>query len=407
MSCLTARNAKLFHVIPALALAVAALALRVPPALAADHGDAPSNANDRAADLGDSFLFLDPNDNGKLILAMTVQGFIVPGEAVNFGFFDGSVRYRFELETTGDAVPDEFIDVTFSEKSVSGANPQVATVRSTFFRSFTGLTTVANLSPNSAAPGITTDPASGISVFAGIVDDPFTFDIPAFSRFVASVNAGAPNPAVFERGRDTFAGYNTLAIALSIPVERIRQVLARGVHVVGLNSRTSRPQNSGIEKGRTKYNSPSGNIDRAGNPAVNVALIPYPRKNEFNLSSTEDDASGKFASDIVATLRRFGTNDTNIAILAGVAVAHGDFLHLDLRVSNSGGGGGINAGAGFPNGRRLGDDVIDTILFFVANQTPLTDNANANDVPLRDAFPFFAPPHQPFEPGTLDDRTRN
>jgi hypothetical protein len=79
---------------------------------------------------------------------------------------------------------------------------------------------------------------------------------------------------------------------------------------------------------------------------------------------------------------------------------------LDITKANSGPGGGNNAGAGFPNGRRLGDDVIDTILFFVANQNALKDNANANDVPLRDAFPFFAPPQQPRDSG-VDDNTRN
>ena len=144
-----------------------------------------------------------------------------------------------------------------------------------------------------------------------------------------------------------------------------------------------------------------------GNPAVNVALIPFGRKNEYNVSTTEDDANGRFAADIIATLHKFGTDDTNIGILANVAVLHGDFLRLDTALANTGPGGGDNAGAGFPNGRRLGDDMIDTILFFIANQHALSDNANANDVALRDAFPYLAPPHQPLETGTIDDNTRN
>ena len=103
-----------------------------------------------------------------------------------------------------------------------------------------------------------------------------------------------------------------------------------------------------------------------------------------------------------------GTNQDNVNLLAQVAVLKGDFLRLDLGKANSGAGGGNNAGAGFPNGRRLVDDTIDTILAIVTNGAITTgDNVNANDVPLRDAFPFFAPPQQPFPSGTVDDRTRN
>ena len=57
-------------------------------------------------------------------------------------------------------------------------------------------------------------------------------------------------------------------------------------------------------------------------------------------------------------------------------------------------------------GRRLADDTIDTLLFFIANQNPLSDNVNASDVPPRDLFPFFGHPQQPRDSG-VDDNTRN
>ncbi len=376
---------------------------------AADHGDSPNNASDRAADLGDTFLFLDPNDNTKVIIMTTVQGFIVPGEAVNFALFDHRVRFRFELEVNGDAAPDHFIDVTFSEKVLAANNPQTATIVSTFFPSFTANTTPSNLTATVPTPTITTS-SSGISFFAGQVDDPFFFDIPAFGRFVASVNAGTPDPTQFQRGRDTFAGYSTLAISLSIPITMVTPLLrAQAGNLLGVNARTARRQAASLTS-RPFRGSPLftyTDVDRDGNPAVNVALIPYARKNEYNLASTLDDAAGRFAADIVATLTRFGTNSANINVLAGVAVAKGDYLRMNLSTANSGIGSGTNAGAGFPNGRRLGDDVIDIILTIIANGTPLGDNVNANDVPFRDTFPFFAPQPQPFATGTTDDRTRN
>lgn len=387
---------------------VFALALVLPTdrTMAADHGDAPLQANDRQGDIGDTYLFLDPNDNTRLVFAMTTQGFITPGEAVNFGFFDQRVRYRFELETTGDAKPDHFIHVAFTDKSLSGANPQVATITSTFFEPFTGPSTVATLS---AAPGARTiTPSGGVLFFAGIVDDPFFFDIPGFARFVSSVNGGTPNPSLLSRGRDTFAGYNTLAIAFSLPVAQVQALMAPGLNVLGVNSVTFRPTNAKITtKKPGKKVAPKQRIDRAGNPAVNVALIPFGRKNEFNKATTEDDAKGLFAGDIVATLQKFGTSQANIDALAGVAVATGDFLHINLATANTGPGGGDNTGAGFPNGRRLRDDVIDIILTIVNNGGAFGDSVPANELAILDNFPFFAFPHQPRDPGNTDDLTRN
>src|SRR2546428_1723161 len=380
---------------------------------AADHGDGALISVDRAGDLGDLFVFLDPNDSTKVIMAMTVQGFIVPGEAVNFSVFDRSVRFRFELETTGDAKPDKFIDVMFSEKTKATTEQQTATITLPSGAKFTAPTTLSNLSAAASPPVITTDPASGVSFFAGEVDDPFFFDIPGFNRFVASVLRNAADPTQLQRGRDTFAGYNTLAIALSVPVSLLQPVAG---NTLGVDARTQRLKTAILKKSgqavvpRKKRLGPRLflNLDRMGNPAVNVALVPFARKNEYNLASTEDDAKGKFATDIMTMLTKLGTSQANINVLAQVAVQKGDLLRLDLGKANSGPGGGNNAAAAYPNGRRLGDDTIDTILTIVTNGAITTgDNVNANDVPLRDAFPFFAAPQQPRAPGIIDDNTRN
>ena len=76
-------------------------------------------------------------------------------------------------------------------------------------------------------------------------------------------------------------------------------------------------------------------VERMGNPAVNVALIPFTRKDEHNFATPEDDAAGQFAADIVATLTALGTNATNIGILANVAVTNGDYLRLNLTTPNT------------------------------------------------------------------------
>ena len=378
--------------------------------MAADHSEAPTADENRPADIADVFAFLDPADNTRLVVAATLVGFIVPSENVNQGAFSPEARYRFELETTGDAKPDQFIDVTFDARP-STTTPQTATISLLGKGTFTAPTTVPSVAAAAPAFTVTEDPTSGARFFAGLVDDPFFFDIPGFNRFVASVLQGAPDPTKLQRGRDSFAGYNDQAIAISVPLSFIgaqtnkigvdflaqmpRQRIARVV-----NGRRADRKQEFVSRGTFV------NVDRMGNPAINTVLIPFARKDEYNFASTQDDANGRFADDIVATLTKLGTNATNIGILASVAVTNGDFLRVDPSVANSGPGGGNNAGAGFPNGRRLADDVIDTILFFVANQTPLGDSVNGNDVPLGDTFPFFAPPHQPLNSG-IDDFTRN
>jgi hypothetical protein len=61
--------------------------------------------------------------------------------------------------------------------------------------------------------------------------------------------------------------------------------------------------------------------------------------------------------------------------------------------------------AGFPNGRRVGDDVLDIVLQAAAGATPLTpafnrspnnslgDGIGSNDVPYLASFPYLGIPH--------------
>src|SRR5581483_6324077 len=159
----------------------------------------------------------DPNDNSKLILAMTQRGFIASGENANFGIFDQFLQYQFKLETTGDAKPDQFVNVRFSPVEGSGG-PQTATIVLPGKQTFSAPTTRSSTAATAPTQVVTTDPATGVSFFAGLVDDPFFFDIPAFGRFVASVLAKSPDVTQLQRGRDSFAGYNVMGIALSIPL---------------------------------------------------------------------------------------------------------------------------------------------------------------------------------------------
>jgi hypothetical protein len=138
---------------------------------AADHAEATGVAGDPGADIADVFAFLDPNDNGKVVLAIDVEGFVVPSELLNLSFFSPEVRYRFYIENTGDAKPDQTIDITFSPQT-SRSQPQTATIKLPDGSVFTAPTTVQTLAANANSFVVTTDPHTGASFIAGLTDDP-------------------------------------------------------------------------------------------------------------------------------------------------------------------------------------------------------------------------------------------
>ena len=417
--------------------ALAAFSIVSPVARAADHGDAPFVAGDQFADLADIYAFLNPNDNTKVDIIVTFRGFIVAGEAVNFAIYDPTLRYRIEIENTGDAKADKFINVSFSPRiAIAGPagkeilqipQPQNATITFENFKDSTGkkikgefVAPVTNPSLGGTAPAQTvTDlnvAGTTMRFSAGEVDDPFFFDIPGFARFIADVRNGVANPQnQFNRARDTFAGYNVMSIALEVPASFLT---GSNGSVIGVSAASQRHVVSKIGKpGKLPKGTGSfKTIDREGVPAVNVALVPFNRKNEYNQSTTQDDANLKFGGDILAVLAALGTNGAtvfpptgNALVLAQVAVLNGDILRLEtnaVTAPNTGTGGGTGAN-GFPNGRRLKDDVVDILLTLINNSNALGDNVNASDVAPNDTFPFVHQSQQPFATGTTDDNTRN
>lgn len=400
-------------------LVLAALAGAVPlVAQAADHAESLQVIRGIAGDIADVYAFLDPSDNSRAVLGFDVRGFIVPGENSNISPFDHETLYRIFIENTGDALADTRIDIVF-DKQTSRSVPQTARVlvNGARFRDgirFTAPTTVGSVTAAVAPPAtVTTDPRSNITFFAGLREDPFFFDIPAFNRFSASITSGRADPTLLTRGRDTFAGYNVQMIALSVPIAMLRG----SSNTIGVSAATYETRFTDLFPGED-INASNARlafsgafirpIDRMGQPVINTVAIPFARKDEYNTSTTVDDAKGKFAADIVASLKALGTNNANIDLLASLAVTRGDYLRLDLGLPNKGRQGGSSDGAGYPNGRRPVNDVIDTVIKVVSNGTITTgDNVNGNDAVFLDTFPFFAPPNQPRVTGVIDDNTRN
>ena len=106
------------------------------------------------------------------------------------------------------------------------------------------------------------------------------------------------------------------------------------------------------------------------------------------------------------TISTPATGEPNRVMITLIAMVAVTMQLLDTTIANTGNGGGSNAPAAFPNGRRPQDDVITTLLTVINNGSLLSDNVPGNDVPFRSIFPFYAKPHQPLPAGSTDD-TKN
>jgi hypothetical protein len=441
-------------------------------AVAGDHADAPLFAHDPSADIADLFAFLDPTDNSQVVLIATVHPHIVPGLNPTVGSFDENIRYRFEIyndhinlasPVLNDAEklsikrayaarvkPKLLIDVTFSKRAVGldpQANPagsplanvpanlrrptlQAASLNFQGFKNSAGaalvnrgkypvtgappLTVTASnvgpTAPNFTVHDIEVAPGAIVRFFAGLVDDPYFFDLPGFTAYLDSIRIGTPSSASYSRARDTFAGYNVLAIALRIPKVLL---VGPGGTTIGVDFLTQR---HGIERHTTKGFKAGGafaTVDRMGHPHVASVLIPFDLRDLYNVASPKADVSLKFADEIFETLSNFNldTNppETAVGLMADLFIAKGDLLQLDTAVPNT----GTNPEARYPNGRRLQDDTVDIFLTLLNGLSALGDNVNAASANaatnLTATFPFLGKPNQPlYNPANAaEDYTRN
>lgn len=175
-------------------LAAMALVCFGAPALAADHLDSPSVTADGSTDILDFFAFVSPSDADKLVLIMTVS----PFAAADASFSDAA-DYTFWLATDSDAVYAVNCTFTGASFTCDAGN---------------GISATGNL--DMRADG------DSISAWAGMRDDPFFFDLPAFQNAIGANDEANPFCLLdAERGGngDTFAGQNVNAIVVEVRSE--------------------------------------------------------------------------------------------------------------------------------------------------------------------------------------------
>ena len=184
---------------------------------AADHRDSSVLTANPARDIADIYSFRSPATPSNLVLVMTVSGFIPPAEA-STTFFDPDVLYQWKIDSNGDAVEDLVVQAFATG---SGAD-QVIHFRGPVAPEVTGTASRIPDDEELVQVALSTEDtpvtasAGGVTVFAGVRDDPFFFDLGQFQQIVAG-NATAFN----DPGTDTFAGTNVLALVFEVPISQL------------------------------------------------------------------------------------------------------------------------------------------------------------------------------------------
>ena len=295
------------------------------------------------------------------------------------------------------------------------------------------------------------DLGNGVQVFAGTVDDPFYIDLgAAFDTLNFRPSAsGVGVPGVLSDAQDAddtknfapddVAGFNVNAIVLEVPITLLTS--DGKLHepddpkaVIGTYGTTSRPRLKKLSStpgGEPSLSDDFVQIQRMGNALINELLIGTGDKDKFSMSEPEDDA--QFANYLLDPLLARVINAayggavpiptpprldlaplvlyappicpacTTPALQGPIA----DFLRLNTGILPTSRADrkrlGVLAGdlAGYPNGRRVSDDVTDISLRAVVgvlagppfNGFPnnrLGDGVNTNDVPYQETFPYVA-----------------
>ncbi|HEX9075642.1 MAG TPA: DUF4331 family protein [Anaerolineae bacterium] len=357
------------------ALCLAAITLLVGAAAtqtrAADHLDAPLVRADGRLDITDIYAFTQ-GDNTVLVMNVNPLSGILNTSAKTFS---PEALYQFKIDNTGDAKANIAYRLSFEEPEKNGKQKvTLSVVTGNNAENDTG-------KGQDIAEGQTLEPEvhtipvkGGGRLFAGLRDDPFFFDLAAFTQFQHD-----GNPADFcHPGVDFFKGTNITSIVLSVPTETL---LGSSGSIIRIWGTVNLPDGHGGWK----------QVERMGKPALATVFIkPTGGANSdaYNATKPVDDLS-KWGS--------FFPNNP-IPLLGGITVRN--LLLPDVLILNTAGPLVLNKipFAGYPNGRRLQDDVIDTSFAVLANAGVLPSNVtsdcvNSNDAAFLTQFPFLAPPH--------------
>ena len=416
---------------------------------ASSHREAPRISRDPSVDTTDVYAFRSPDRQDTVTLIANWWPFAYPAGGPNFYLFDDNARYLIKIDNNGDAVEDivfewrfethrrnpntflyntgpvtslddpdlnmfEFYFLSRFDRQADGSmNETMLASRMRRAPDNVGQASMPNYEGlfNAAIANL----AGGVRAYAGPVDDPFFLDLRIFDLLYGG--------NLSEVGDDTLQGFNVLTTALQVPIHQ----LTRDRGTPGSASDPNAVIGVWATAERRTADGQFVQVSRLGQPLVNEVVIDLARKDAFNSIPPTMDAvaldrvtdpevpkllKGIYNIDSPPAPR----NDLVTIFLTGIpgvnqppGVRPSEMLRLNLAVPVTATpnkmGVLANDAQGFPNGRRLGDDVLDIALQVMAGATPLTpqfnrapnntlgDKVDANDLAFRSSFPYMALPH--------------
>lgn len=294
------------------------------------------------------------------------------------------------------------------------------------------------------------DLPGGAKVFAGQRDDPFFVDLGSIFDLggLRPFNEAHLIPLPAEDGVDGVSGYNVHSIVLQVPIANLTRTgkAPKGADdpdaVIGIYASASRQQVRVIDRsGNERYSGPWRQVSRLGNPLINEVIIPVGQKDYWNAQQPAKDQQFEqyyLAPELAGIVnaiypplvdaRTTGRADLSLILLSGVPGVNptgpvkADLLRLNTAIPPSApvgqgdpltvitvGAGDAPDLAGFPNGRRLEDDVTDielravadgygstlNALFGLPDNSPnniVSDGVQRNDKEFLTQFPYVASP---------------
>lgn len=374
-----------------------------------DHDDGEVDTKGRNLNLTDLFVFRerDQNPNASTDNLVFIMNTNPRSLARQQYYFSDRARYEFKVtrvfnnDATPTGKPNVVLRFEFDKPNANGEQKiKVTAIRDGATSVATATTTpLQDTTPNIKHVSLG---GSTLSMFAGLREDPFFFDVEQYFR----VRAGAlgKGPAVGFRPAKTAVdftrGYNVNAIAVRVPIEFLRG--STSARTFDVWETISVPGKNG------KFNQ----FERLARPAINEGLVVT---NDFlnALNSVGPDfeaaalagqqPAAKIAGPIVAeakqTLLAVGNSDARANALLGAFLP--DVMRIDT-TGPSGYGKALNAKLSPIRGRLLKDDVIDITLGVVTNGAITTDNVSYDGTPgnpaqghnpLVNNFPYLALPN--------------
>jgi hypothetical protein len=339
----------------------------------ADHLDAPdltSPAMDARVDITDLFAFQKPDHPDRTILILNVNP-LAPTHAAEFR---SDAVYETLVDVNADALPEIVFQYTFTPKNAAGN--QFATVVRTDLAGVGPLpdrtvSLVVNAPVSLTSEAHITLGHQGTQFYAGLRSDPFFFDLVGFLHGFQFT------------GSDFFVDKNVFGIALDIP-----NTLLGSNSKVGIWTRTRIPMT--MQPDRLVQ------VDQMGRPGINTVLNHGNDKNVFNatqpvdmqntLSTVAPTIGQTLLSVFQQELQALSADSPKGQYTADQALGIAKILLPDILTYD------YSSTAGYLNGRRLQDDVIDISLNLVTNGKVTGDGVGPHTDYLGD-FPYLGRPH--------------